>query len=82
MAEPTTVGELAILLTSIKETMDLQFRGINVHLEKLDGLPMKVQEHDYRLAAIESSSTQRRMLWFTVLGWAVAIGAAAVGVIH
>jgi hypothetical protein len=78
---PTTVGELAILVVSLQTSMNEQFQRINSHLEKLDGLPLKVQALEFEVEAIKRDALDRKYIWFTALGWAVAIGAAVAGVI-
>lgn len=83
MAEPspTTVGELAIYLTAIKGSMDREFAGITAHLEKLDGLPMKVQAIEYKVEMLEQRSIDRRLVAWTVVGWLIAIAGLIAGVV-
>jgi hypothetical protein len=51
-------------------------------LEGFDGLPSRVQALEFDVQYIKQRNQDRRMLWFTILGWFVAIGAAVAGVIH
>jgi hypothetical protein len=81
VADPTTVGELAILLTSMKESMERQFASITTHLEKLDGLPMKVQALEHRVSDLEQRALDRRVLAVTVLGWVVAVAIGILGLV-
>ena len=69
---PTTIGELAIFVATKLEFLEKQ----------LEGLPSRVQALESDVQYIKQKSMDRKMLWFTILGWFVAIGAAVAGVIH
>jgi hypothetical protein len=68
---PTTIGELAIYMGTKLEFIEKQ----------LEGLPSRVQALEADVQYIKQKSMDRRLVWFTILGWIVAIGAAIAGVI-
>ena len=72
---PATIGELAIYFGT-------KFESMEKRLEGFDGLPSRVQALEFDVQYIKQRNQDRRMLWFTILGWFVAIGAAVAGVIH
>lgn len=78
---PTTVGELAILVVSMQHSMDESFSRVNQHLEKLDGLPLKVQALEFKVEQIERTSINRKLVWITALGWLIAVAGTVAGVV-
>jgi hypothetical protein len=68
---PTTIGELAILVTTKLENIEKQ----------LDGLPAQVQELQYEVKTLKQRAVDRRQLMFTWLGMAATFAAGVAGVV-